>query len=32
MTLTPDRNFEPERTVSGAEAIRVLDIIHGLAK
>jgi Tfp pilus assembly protein PilF len=32
MTLTPDRDFEPERTISGAEAIRVLDIIHGLAK
>jgi Tfp pilus assembly protein PilF len=32
MTLSPELNFEPERTVSGAEAIRVLDIIHGLAK
>jgi Tfp pilus assembly protein PilF len=32
MTLTPDRKFEPERTVSGEEAIRVLDIIRDLAK
>jgi Tfp pilus assembly protein PilF len=32
MTLTPGRTFEPERTVSGEEAIRVLDIVHGLAK
>jgi len=32
MTLTPDRKFEPERTVSGEEAIRVLDIIERLAK
>jgi Tfp pilus assembly protein PilF len=32
MTLTPERKFEPERTVSGEEAIRVLDIIQGLAK
>jgi Tfp pilus assembly protein PilF len=32
MTLTPERNFEPERTVSGEEAIRVLDIIQRLAK
>jgi Tfp pilus assembly protein PilF len=32
MTLTPERKFEPGRTVSGEEAIRVLDIIQGLAK
>ncbi|HMA54355.1 MAG TPA: tetratricopeptide repeat protein, partial [Acidobacteriota bacterium] len=32
MTLTPERKFEPERTVSGEEAIRVLDIIERLAK
>jgi Tfp pilus assembly protein PilF len=32
MTLTPERLFEPERTVSGEEAIRVLDLILGLAK
>jgi tetratricopeptide (TPR) repeat protein len=32
MTLTPERSFEPERTVSGEEAIRVMDIILGLAK
>ncbi len=32
MTLNPDRRFEPERTVSGEEAIRVLDIIQRLAK
>lgn len=32
MTLTPDRKFEPERTVSGEEAIRVLDIIQKLAR
>lgn len=32
MTLTPDRAFEPERTVSGAEAVRVLDIVLGLAR
>jgi Tfp pilus assembly protein PilF len=32
MTLNPDRKFEPERTVSGEEAIRVLDIIRDLAK
>jgi Tfp pilus assembly protein PilF len=32
MTLTPERKFEPERTVSGEEAMRVLDIIQGLAK
>jgi len=27
MTLTPERNFEPERTVAGEEAIRVLDLV-----
>jgi Tfp pilus assembly protein PilF len=32
MTVTPDRKFEPERTVSGEEAIRILDIIERLAK
>jgi len=32
MTLTPDRKFEPERTVSGEEAIRVLDLIQRLAR
>jgi hypothetical protein len=32
MALTPERTFEPDRTVSGAEAVRVLDIILGLAK
>lgn len=32
MTLTPERLFEPERTVSGEEAIRVLDLILRLAQ
>jgi tetratricopeptide (TPR) repeat protein len=32
MTLAPDRTFGPERTVSGEEARRVLDIIQRLAK
>ncbi len=32
MTLTPERRFEPDRTVSGEEAIRVLDIIQKLAR
>jgi hypothetical protein len=32
MTLTPERLFEPERTVSGEEAIRTMDLILGLAK
>ena len=32
MTLTPDRRFEPERTVSGDEAIRTLDLIQKLAR
>ncbi len=32
MSLTPERMFEPERTVSGHEAIRVMDLILDLAK
>jgi len=32
LTLTPGRMFEPERTVPGNEAIRVMDLILGLAK
>ncbi|MBM3306639.1 MAG: tetratricopeptide repeat protein, partial [Candidatus Aminicenantes bacterium] len=32
MALDPMRKFEPERTVSGREAIRVLDIILSLAR
>lgn len=32
MALTPDHAFEPERTVAGAEAIRVFDIVLGLAR
>lgn len=32
MTLTPERMFEPERTVPGNEAIRVMDLILGLAR
>lgn len=32
MTLTPERKFEPERTVSGEEAIRILDLIQKLAR
>jgi Tfp pilus assembly protein PilF len=32
MTLTPERMFEPERTVSGREAIRVMDLILDLAR
>ncbi len=32
MILTPERMFEPERTVSGEEASRVLDIVLRLAK
>lgn len=32
MVLDPQRMFEPERTVTGREAIRVLDIILGLAR
>jgi Tfp pilus assembly protein PilF len=32
MTLTPERLFDPERTVSGEEAIRVLDIVLRLVQ
>jgi Tfp pilus assembly protein PilF len=32
MSLTPERTFEPERTVSGEEAIRVMDLILGLTR
>ena len=32
MSLTPERKFEPERTVSGEEAIRTLDLIQRLAR
>lgn len=32
MTLTPERMFEPERTVPGNEAIRVMELILGLAR
>jgi Tfp pilus assembly protein PilF len=32
LSLTPDRRFEPERTISGDEAIRTLDLIQKLAK
>jgi Tfp pilus assembly protein PilF len=32
MALTPERLFEPERTVSGQEALRVLELIQGLAR
>lgn len=32
MDLTPQRMFEPERTVPGREAMRVLDVVLGLAK
>lgn len=32
MALTPGRLFEPERTVSGEEALRVLELIQGLAR
>ncbi|MBP1660798.1 MAG: tetratricopeptide repeat protein, partial [Candidatus Aminicenantes bacterium] len=32
MTLTAERKFEPDRTVSGEEAVRVLDIIQELAR
>jgi Tfp pilus assembly protein PilF len=32
MTLTPERMFEPERTVPGNEANRVMDLILGLAR
>jgi Tfp pilus assembly protein PilF len=32
ISLTPERRFEPERTVPGEEAVRVLDIIRDLAR
>lgn len=32
MALDPLRQFEPERPVTGREAARVMDIIHGLAR
>jgi Tfp pilus assembly protein PilF len=32
MTVSPERMFEPERVVSGAEATRVMDLILRLAK
>jgi Tfp pilus assembly protein PilF len=32
MTLNPERRFDPEGTVSGEEAIRVIDIIERLAR
>lgn len=32
MDLTPQRTFEPERTVPGREAVRALDTLLGLAK
>lgn len=32
MDLTPRRMFEPERTVPGREAIRILDVVLGLSK
>ncbi|MCX6569180.1 MAG: S-layer homology domain-containing protein [Candidatus Aminicenantes bacterium] len=32
MTLTPGRMFEPERTVPGNEAIRIMDLILRLAR
>jgi tetratricopeptide (TPR) repeat protein len=32
MTLTPDRTFKPELSLSGQEAIKTLDIILGLIK
>ena len=32
LTLTPERMFEPERPVPGNEAIRVMDLILGLAR
>lgn len=32
MSLTPERRFEPERTVSGEEAHRVMDIVLRLAE
>jgi hypothetical protein len=32
MSVTPERMFEPERVVSGEEAIRVMDLVLRLAK
>jgi Tfp pilus assembly protein PilF len=32
LTLTPERMFEPERTVPGNEAIRVMDLILSLSR
>ncbi|HVP90711.1 MAG TPA: S-layer homology domain-containing protein [Terriglobales bacterium] len=32
MDLTPQRTFEPERAVPGREAVRVLDVVLGLAR
>ena len=32
MDLTPQRAFEPERTVPGREAVHVLDVVLGLAR
>ncbi len=32
MDLTPQRMFEPERTVAGREAARVLDVVLGLTR
>ena len=32
MDLFPDRTFRPEQSVTGAEAIRILDLLAGLAK
>jgi tetratricopeptide (TPR) repeat protein len=32
MDLTPRRTFEPERTVPGSDAVRILDIVQGLAR
>jgi tetratricopeptide (TPR) repeat protein len=32
MDLTPQRMFEPEKTVPGRDAVRVLDIVQGLAR
>ena len=32
MDLFPDRTFRPDQSVSGAEAVRILDLMAGLAK
>jgi Tfp pilus assembly protein PilF len=32
MDLTPQRTFGPERTVPGSDAVRILDIVLGLAR